>query len=248
MLRSVLVLLATLTPLPLALVAAANDVAVDAKVLTSAKVERNGKHVGTVQRVMVNPTTGQIDHIDILMNEGQQRTVSVPWNGVKVYQDTAGNMTVSLTDRAAGQASPSASPRISSPFPAPNDVEHVQQQLKDRGYYLGPIDGVMGQSTQAALEAYQRDHGLRVTGNLDQPTLRTLSRDTGTAATSAPSAAPTLDVRAAQRELRKRGYYSGPVDGVIGALTEAALREYQRDRGLSVTGRLDAPTLRSLTS
>jgi peptidoglycan hydrolase-like protein with peptidoglycan-binding domain len=57
-----------------------------------------------------------------------------------------------------------------------------------------------------------------------------------------------MDIRTAQRELKGRGYYSGPVDGVIGAATESALRAYQRDRGLKVTGRLDSPTVRGLTS
>jgi peptidoglycan hydrolase-like protein with peptidoglycan-binding domain len=35
---------------------------------------------------------------------------------------------------------------------------------------------------------------------------------------------------------------------VIGPATEGALRAYQRDRGLKVTGRLDSPTVRSLTA
>ena len=59
---------------------------------------------------------------------------------------------------------------------------------------------------------------------------------------------PAVDVRTAQRQLKERGYYAGPVDGVIGPATENALRAYQRDRGLKVTGRLDSPTVRSLTA
>jgi peptidoglycan hydrolase-like protein with peptidoglycan-binding domain len=34
----------------------------------------------------------------------------------------------------------------------------------------------------------------------------------------------------------------------MGPATEGALRAYQRDRGLKVTGRLDAPTARSLAT
>jgi peptidoglycan hydrolase-like protein with peptidoglycan-binding domain len=124
----------------------------------------------------------------------------------------------------------------------------TQQRLKDRGYYQGPLDGVIGPGTQAALQAYQRDRGLRVTGVVDSQTLRSLTGDRAAATTSTPTATPGMDVHAARRELRSRGYYSGPVDGVIGAGTEAALRAYQRDRGLKVTGRLDSPTVRSLTS
>jgi len=237
-----LFIVALLAP-PLAL--AANEVAIDAKVLTNAKVERNGKNVGTVQRVMVNPTTGRIDHLQILMTEGQQRVISVPWGGVKVFQDNGGNMTVSLTNRAASEASPSASPSlvVTTPKPA-SDVLTAQQRLKDRGYYSGPVDGVIGPNTEAAVRAFQRDVRLTVTGVLDPPTLRALVNDT--ARGGAPVSA--TDIRSAQQQLKDRGYYSGPVDGVLGPATEASLRAYQRDRGLKVTGRLDSSTIRSLFS
>ena len=116
--RIAFVLLSVVAILTPAIAVAANEsVAVDTKVLMNAKVERNGKHVGDVQRVMIDPATGRIDHVDILMTEGQQRTVAVPWNGVKLFQDNAGNLTMSLTSRAASEASPSASPAASAPSP-----------------------------------------------------------------------------------------------------------------------------------
>jgi len=242
--RIAIVLLSAVAILTPALAVAANEaVAIDTKVLMNAKVERNGKHVGNVQRVMVDPATGRINHVDILMTEGQQRTIAVPWSGVKLFQDNGGNMTVSLTSRAAGEASPSAGPITSAPSPAPmNDVAAAQQRLKDRGYYAGPVDGAMGPRTTAALRAYQRDHGLSVTGRLDSPTASALVTEPSMTAASA------ADIRTAQRQLKDRGYYAGPVDGVLGAATENALRAYQRDRGLTVTGRLDSPTVRSLTA
>jgi hypothetical protein len=49
-----------------------------------------------------------------------------------------------------------------------------------------------------------------------------------------------------QRELKRRGYYWGPIDGDIGYGSRAAIRAYQRDRGLAVTGRIDHSLLRSL--
>src|SRR5687767_12351690 len=100
MYRIAVALLFVLAILAPGLAIAANDaVAVDAKVLMNAKVERNGKQVGSVQRVMVNPTTGRIDHVSILMTEGQQRVVAVPWSGVRVFQDNAGNIMLSLSSR-----------------------------------------------------------------------------------------------------------------------------------------------------
>jgi len=226
-----------------ALAIAANEgVAVDSKILMNANVERNGKHVGNVQRVMIDPATGRIDHVDILMTEGQQRTIAVPWSGVRLFQDNGGNMTMSLTSRAAGEAPPSASPITSAPSPT-NDIA-AGRRLKDRGYYSGPVDGAMGPKTAAALRAYQRDHGLSVTGRLDSQTASTLVNETSTAAVRPAQ----VDIRTAQRQLKKHEYYSGPVDGVLGPATENALRAYQRDRGLKATGRLDSPTVRSLTA
>ena len=49
-----------------------------------------------------------------------------------------------------------------------------------------------------------------------------------------------------QRELRRRGYYRGSIDGDVGSGTRAAIRAYQYDRGLSATGRIDSSLLRAL--
>ena len=40
----------------------------------------------------------------------------------------------------------------------------VQSALYKLGYYRGPIDGIQGPRTQAAIAAYQRDHGMPETG------------------------------------------------------------------------------------
>ena len=50
------------------------------------------------------------------------------------------------------------------------------------------------------------------------------------------------DVRAAQQALRARGFDPGPVDGVMGPRTSAAVREFQQKENLTVTGQLDAET------
>ncbi len=59
-----------------------------------------------------------------------------------------------------------------------------------------------------------------------------------------PSPAGTL-VRA-QARLAELGYYTGEIDGAFGPLTSRAIREYQADYGLPITGRLDRATLKSL--
>jgi hypothetical protein len=49
-----------------------------------------------------------------------------------------------------------------------------------------------------------------------------------------------------QRALKRRGYYHGSIDGDIGPGSRSAIRAYQRDKGLSITGRIDNALLRSL--
>jgi hypothetical protein len=49
-----------------------------------------------------------------------------------------------------------------------------------------------------------------------------------------------------QRALARRGYYRGEIDGDVGPATRAAIRSYQYNRGLEVTGRIDGSLLRSL--
>ena len=49
-----------------------------------------------------------------------------------------------------------------------------------------------------------------------------------------------------QAALQQLGYYPYAVDGVLGPSTEAAITNYQRDYGLSVTGAIDPATVRSL--
>jgi hypothetical protein len=49
-----------------------------------------------------------------------------------------------------------------------------------------------------------------------------------------------------QSALSREGYYSGSVDGSLGRATQIALRKYQRDRGLRVTGRIDRAVVDAL--
>lgn len=55
---------------------------------------------------------------------------------------------------------------------------------------------------------------------------------------------PTL--RAAQRTLESAGFDVGPIDGILGPRTRAALRAFQEKQGLPRSGKLDAATLKAL--
>lgn len=76
-------------------------------------------------------------------------------------------------------------------------VREAQQALKDKGHDPGPIDGIMGPKTQAALRKFQQAEGLTTTGRLDDETRSKLG--VGMAAApgrfeqAAPSASPSTD-------------------------------------------------------
>ncbi|NJN40318.1 MAG: hypothetical protein HC807_04940 [Gammaproteobacteria bacterium] len=53
-------------------------------------------------------------------------------------------------------------------------------------------------------------------------------------------------IRGVQEMLKREGFDVGPVDGILGPRTAAALREFQQQRGLARSGEPDEATLREL--
>jgi hypothetical protein len=53
-------------------------------------------------------------------------------------------------------------------------------------------------------------------------------------------------IRSAQEALARNGFKVGPTDGLLGPRTQSALREFQRQRGLTPSGQLDNETLKAL--
>jgi len=129
----------------------------------------------------------------------------------------------------------------------------IQEELVAHGYHVGPVDGANGSKTKGAIRQYQRDAGLPVDGVATKELLdhlkfalpKVYARNA-----EAPSAAPSKEVseapasdryvRDVQYELRLRGYYQGPLDGLDGPRTRDAIRQYQEDAGLDVTGAIDS--------
>lgn len=57
---------------------------------------------------------------------------------------------------------------------ADDQIQSVQQALKDQGFYYGQVDGEGGPETDAAVRRYQIRNGLEVTGKLNQQTISAL--------------------------------------------------------------------------
>ena len=54
------------------------------------------------------------------------------------------------------------------------------------------------------------------------------------------------EVSRAQRLLRGLGYYNGQVDGIVGSGTTSAVKAYQRDNGMAVTGQITPALISSM--
>ena len=64
--------------------------------------------------------------------------------------------------------------RMSGVHASTDQVRQIQTALKTQGHDPGPIDGVMGVRTQAALRAYQGSNSLSTSGKADAATMEKL--------------------------------------------------------------------------
>ena len=135
-------------------------------------------------------------------------------------------------------------------------VSSLQAQLKRLSYYTGSVDGVFGNQTEAAVRAFQQASQLPVDGKVGTQELAALEdRSPVAAAVPAPivlsrsqlSLGETnADVGYLQDGLRSAGYFNGNSTQYYGSITRQAVIDFQRSRGLNITGIADAMTLESL--
>jgi len=114
-------------------------------------------------------------------------------------------------------------------------VRDLQEALKALGYDPGPIDGVFGAMTEAAVKAFQQAKGITADGVVGKITWINIDE----ADQSEPVlkiGSTGLPVRRAQKRMSLVGYDVGGVDGRYGTRTEVAVKNLQQQRGLAVDG------------
>jgi peptidoglycan hydrolase-like protein with peptidoglycan-binding domain len=127
-------------------------------------------------------------------------------------------------------------------------VRALQRKLRAEGHRPGPVDGLYGPLTEAAVERLQRDSGLSVDGIVGPQTRRVLNAEAPPLAPGAGYGQPggSPQVRDVQRRLRALGQRPGPVDGRYGPRTQAAIERFQRTAGQPPSGELSVATAAAL--
>lgn len=149
----------------------------------------------------------------------------------------------------------------------------VQQALTLKGYDVGVPDGIVGPKTTAAIRSYQQKSGLEVDGSVSSALLQALNRrseipqkapatnldpdvevadpiaaliEAGPAQEQPAAAKPDPRLRAVQRALADLGYGQIEDTGTLDPKTTAAIRDFEEDRALPVTGRLSPKLVREI--
>lgn len=125
---------------------------------------------------------------------------------------------------------------------APADVVRaIQRELQARGYETGTADGMPGLVTRAAILGYESDHGLSLTATPSEALLQHIllgASNGDKKKQDGPTAEASQVIRTVQQSLATLGYAPGIVDGQLGDQTVRAIREFEKDQGLSETGRI----------
>jgi len=120
-----------------------------------------------------------------------------------------------------------------SDIPATATIIVVQRDLTFLGFYTGPIDGIAGDETQAAISAFQKDVGIEADGQYGPQT------DAAMAETLESNEEYVTDL---QEFLMDLELYPGPADGDYGNGTQRAVKAFQADCEIEETASLDIAT------
>ena len=94
-------------------------------------------------------------------------------------------------------------------------VTQIQQKLTDWGYYRGPIDGVYGSKTEAAVRTFQEKNGLAVDGKAGAQTLKAMGIAVAGAVESSTSGDVALLARLISAEARGEPYEGQVAVGAV---------------------------------
>ena len=139
-------------------------------------------------------------------------------------------------------------------------VSQMQTDLKRLGYYYAEITGNFGAKTQTAVKKFQEENNLTVDGVAGPATLQAIAKAVAAAGGSSSSSSSSSSgtalklgstgdkVSTLQSNLTALGYYYAEITGHYGSKTEAAVKKFQKSRGLTQDGIAGSKTLEAIAS
>ena len=159
---------------------------------------------------------------------------------------------VSVTKTASSSSSSSSATRLEKGSTG-SAVKDLQTKLKKLGYYDAYVDGDYGDTTVAAVKAFQKKYNLTADGIAGKETLKKLdsaykNADSDKDDDSLRMGDSGSAVKDLQTKLKKLGYYDGTVDSTFGSGTYAAVKAFQKKYNLTADGVAGSETLKKLDS
>jgi len=127
---------------------------------------------------------------------------------------------------AAPEPPEEAAPKVSS-FEA--TVKDVQKHLNELGYEAGPIDGLIGPQTRAAIRDYQADQGLSPDGQVSYALVEQIEASLATLETEAtPRKGETATIQPMYEAGDIYAYSNGMIEKIVAVDGEIVIRETNR--------------------
>ncbi|BCP52781.1 hypothetical protein K32_13980 [Kaistia sp. 32K] len=140
------------------------------------------------------------------------------------------------------QPTPVSTSTVASATPS-NLIADTQQALAAAKLYTGAVDGVMGPQTKAAISAFEKKIGLIPTGQPSARLLGQIRKGQPRAEVAEPASTGSIEdpatrarIKKVQVALNQIGYGPVDVDGRGGGKTANAIRRFELDNGLPMTG------------
>lgn len=137
-----------------------------------------------------------------------------------------------------------------TPAQAADMTRAVQRELRLRGYETGGSDGAETLMTRAAIMAFEHDHNMPLTGRPSQALLKSILLGESQVGSQSGSKGGSPEakqvIRFVQETLAGLGYRPGATDGVFTTETKIAIRKFERDQALPVSGRVSGPLIARL--
>lgn len=154
-------------------------------------------------------------------------------------------------------------------FSSIDEIRLIQVRLKDAGFDVGPVDGVMGSKTKSALLRFQSgctmvkewsatlenqvqtsdrmpspmpasEKQLQPAPSKASPAIESVRDEAGKMIPAADKSPSREEIRLLQSQLKAAGFDPGPFDGMLGPKTNSALQQYRTVYGSSNSRKLSS--------